>query len=200
MTKKILVVILILFITTVGLTIKKHIDSNGTYFLYKETLEVFENQYGSLKIIPMDASVLESVPSFSSHQNCVVIREREEYKQYKKEFTENFCQRCEEIQFTKHMLIGMPYENVITSPDAKEGVEKYAFLDHENNTLHFYILPEQYKQFHIDPWLLFRNYAQAAYLAPDNNWLVRIPKIPDGYAIECKELDRETLLNQKTSL
>jgi len=197
MTKKISTLILILFIAYGGFTVKAHIDTNDTYFLYKELLTSLGGQHEALKVIPTDAQIINSTPSFSSHEKCVVIQDRTTYKKYKKEFGESFCQRCEEIQFTKHMLIGMPFEDVITDPKTTEGIDKYAFLDHQSMRLHFFILPERHRTFTIDPLLIFKTYAHAAYLAPDDNWLVRIPAIPEGYAIECSELDYHTFTQNK---
>lgn len=119
-------------------------------------------------------------------QECLIINNKKTYQDMVRLAGGELCEECNTIDFTRHSVIGMPIEEVIDGPEVAGGFTVHVFDDTVEQKLTYMIISNAFKQTDASKYTPFADTAHAAYLEPANNWLVKIPKLKEGYTVECK--------------
>ncbi len=110
---------------------------------------------------------------------CTIINDRETYARYVTAYGGELCNDCGDINFDEFSILGQVVEDVQYDTPGIPGFNKYVFKDTYNSILTYIVASKDVEQ------PSFIEKVDAAYLEPDTNWLIKIPRIPDWYDVEC---------------
>jgi len=162
----------------------KHTD-NGDRSAYAQVL----SQYNKEGIYPVEfrelTPLLAEQAMLAYNQECLIINSKQTYLSMMKKVGGELCEACGTINFAKYSIIGKPMEEVIDGPDVAGGFDVHVFDDTNQQKLTYIIVSNAFKQTNARTFGKFAQNAHAAYLDEAQNWLVKIPKLKEGYTVEC---------------
>lgn len=114
---------------------------------------------------------------------CTVIQDKETYQKYVAAYGGELCKDCVNFDFTKYSILGQVIEDVEYDSPGIPGFNKYVFKDRANNIITYIVASKDVYNPKTNPLI---EEVDAAYLEQDMQWLIKIPRIPDYYTVECQ--------------
>lgn len=158
-----------------------------TVTYYEEKSDLLES-YRQPNIEELNFEYLEPLiePKMSPFRDdfCTVIQDEKTYDAYAAAYGGELCADCANTDFDKYSILGQVVEDVQYVGTGKPGFNKFVFKNPEWNLITYIVTSNDV--YNPDGKMSFIDTVHAAYLEPDSKWLIKIPRIPDDYSVECQ--------------
>jgi len=182
--KKFLLFLFFLLLAYLGYVTIVNMESNKSFFVFNKLVKQHSALYEGMLGTSMQAEVVDEGGAIGESQ-CNIVRNKQGLVPFKQTYGDTFCPMCDEVDFKTYSLVAMPTSELIDGPFAKKGFEHYAYRDDDNERVVYFTASKKFKQFHFDILAPFRQNTKK-YRIQDSAWMMRIPKIPDRYTLDCR--------------